>query len=732
MTRSSTSCPSTMTFVSQGNPSHAHNLSLGPVAELAIAVYDRRDGSNPRIDFDANQANYTAEVLASHQRRFLGMLAQLLMAPGMPLHRLEILGPEERHMLLKEFNDTARPLPEATLPQLFEAQVERDPQAIALVFDEKSLTYQELNARANRLAEYLRREGVGVGASRWRHRRQSRVALCMDRSMEMIVGMLAILKAGGVYVPLDPGYPAERLAFLLTEVAAPVILTVAEADASLPASGAKVICLDRDWALMKEGHGAQNPSTTEDAAFGVTSRDLAYVIFTSGSTGAPKGVAVPHCAITRLVLNANYVELGPTGIAHLSNVCFDAATFEIWGALLTGASVVLVPKAVALDPDRFGAELERRKVTTLFVTTALFNELAAANARIFQSVKQVLFGGEAVNPESVRRVLESGGRPRRLLHVYGPTECTTFATFHLVSEVEKDATTIPIGRPIANTTAYMLDKHGNPLPIGVPGELYLGGPGVAQGYLNEPELTAERFVADPFAADKTQRMYRTGDIVRYLPDGNIDFIGRLDDQVKIRGFRIEPGEIECVLRQHPGVAMATVIVRQDNDGGKRLVAYLVLANPEEPPQPGELREFLRQRLPDYTVPSAYVFLGKLPLTASGKIDRKALPAPVLDRELGSFIAPRSETEKTVAETWSAVLQIQGVGVHHDFFQLGGHSLLATRVVSKLRSIVGIDIPLSVFFENATVAAIAAYIDGARLTTIEPSVDPLIEREEVVI
>ena len=351
----------------------------------------------------------------------------------------------------------------------------------------------------------------------------------------------------------------------------------------------------------------------------LTSRDLAYVIFTSGSTGVPKGVSVPHCAITRLVLNTNYVELGPTDrIAHLSNVCFDAATFEIWGALLNGASIVVIPKAVALDAHRFGTELERCKVSALFVTTSLFNELVAANGRIFQSVKQVLVGGEALNPESIRRALESGGPPGRLLNGYGPTECTTFAISYLVTDVAKDATSIPIGRPISNTTAYVLDKYGNPLPIGVPGELYLGGPGVAQGYLNQPELTVERFVADPFAADKTQRLYRTGDIVKYLADGNIEFIGRVDNQVKIRGFRIEPGEVEAVLNRHPEVENAVVVVREDAPGERQLVAYLVQ---RVKGRAQDWRGFLKGKLPSYMIPAAFVELESLPMTASGKLDQ---------------------------------------------------------------------------------------------------------------
>ena len=304
---------------------------------------------------------------------------------------------------------------------------------------------------------------------------------------------------------------------------------------------------------------------------------------------------MPHRAITRLVLNTNYLDLGSQDrIAHLSNVCFDAATFEIWGALLNGACIVLIPKAVALDPERFAVELKQHNVSALFLTTALFNELAAANARIYQGVKQVLFGGEAVDPEPVRRVLEGGaGPPGWLLDVYGPTECTTFATFYPVTHVKNEAATIPIGLLISNTTAYVLDKHRNPLPVGVPGELYLGGPGVAQGYVNQPELTSESFVADPFAADSTQRIYRTGDIVKYLPDGNIEFVGRADGQVKIRGFRIEPGEVEIVLKRHPDLADAAVVVREDEPGTRHLVAYIVTQHEKSS---GDWAAFLRQRL----------------------------------------------------------------------------------------------------------------------------------------
>ncbi len=697
--------------------------------DLSVTMRDGNQELSARVQYSLDLFDTdTMDRLVGH---FQTLLEGVVTDPGRRLSDLPLLTNAERHRLLVEWDDTKRDYPKderihelfsllsreeaeqiitgwnqtATpypanrcVHQEFERHAELQPEAPAVVGGGEPLSYGELNYRSGRLAEYLRSQGVGVG---------SRVALCMDRSLEMIIGMLAILKAGGVYVPLDPAYPAERLAFLVNEVAARVILTNAEAGSSLAATSAKVICLERDWPLI-EGHGGQIPCPNE-AASAAASGDLAYVIFTSGSTGTPKGVAVPHCAIMRLVLNTNYVELGPSDrIAHLSNVCFDATTFEIWGALLTGGCVVLVSKAVALDADRFGAELERQKVSTLFVTTALFNELSAANSRIFQSVKQVLFGGEAVNAESVRRVLESGGAPGRLLHVYGPTECTTFATFYPVSQVEKDAGSIPIGRPIANTTAYVLDRHGHPVPIGVPGELYLGGPGVAQGYLNQPELTREHFVADPFAADHTRRLYRTGDIVKYLPDGNIEFIGRSDGQIKIRGFRIEPGEIEAVLKRHSEVEDAVVIAREDTPGDRRLVAYLV-------PRPGaagaDWRGTLHHKLPAYMVPSVFVELEALPLTPNGKVDRRTLPAP--ERQIEAYRAPRTPQEEILCGIFADLLSVNRVGIDDNFFELGGHSLLAMQLVSRVRGILGLELAVRAVFEAPNVAGLATRLQEAR-------------------
>ncbi len=679
--------------------------------ELEMHLWETEEGLTGQIVY--NPDRFEADRIVRMIGHYCRLLEGAARDADRRLSKLPLLNEQEIDQVVVEWNRTATPYPaERCVHQEFERQAALQPDAVAVVGKGgTTLTYGELNDRSERLAELLRSEGVAVG---------SRVALCVDRSTEMIIGMLAILKAGGVYVPLDPEYPAERLALILKEVAAPVILTVAESEASLPPTGARVFCLDRDRA-QTEGGEVQIPGKNE-AVSEPTSRDLAYVIFTSGSTGVPKGVAVPHCAIMRLVLNTNYVELGSTDrIAHISNVCFDAATFEIWGALLNGASVVVVPKAVALDAHRFGTELERWKVSTLFVTTALFNELVAANDRIFQSVKQVLVGGEAVNPQSVRRSLESGGPPRRLLNAYGPTECTTFAIFYLVTDVEKNATTIPIGRPIANTTAYVLDKYGVPLPIGVPGELYLGGPGVAQGYLNQPELTAERFVADPFAADETQRLYRTGDIVKYLADGNIEFIGRVDNQVKIRGFRIEPGEVEVVLNRHPEVENAVVVVREDAPGERQLVAYLVQ---RAKGRANDWRGFLKGKLPSYMIPTAFVELEALPLTANGKLDRRALPKPQA-QSTADPDAKLTPTEEIVRGVWAKVLGVPDLGVQGNFFEHGGHSLLAIQVVMTLRNIMHVEIPVTALFEHVTISDFSRYIEervAQNLATVRPPIE----------
>jgi amino acid adenylation domain-containing protein len=702
---------------------HLPGLELSPMSihngiskfDLTMFLFDAPAGLEGEIEYSTGL--FDENCIRRLSDHFETLLEAIVNEPDCGISRLPLLRLEERERVLIEWNRTATAYPRwCSIPQLFEEQVTRSPEATAVVWESKSLSYRELNAKANQLAGYLRDCGIGP---------RTCVGICMGRSVEMLIGVLGILKAGAAYLPLDPSYPQERLRFMISDARVPMVLCLEGREMGLAESPARIAYLDRDSPLM-ERYDTENPVRAAAAD------SLAYVIYTSGSTGTPKGVAVPHRAVIRLVINTNYVELGSQDrIAHVSNVCFDAATFEIWGALLNGGSVVVVPRALALDPRQFALELERQKISTLFLTTALFNEMASWDGKIFQSLKQVLFGGEAVNPRWVRRVLESGP-PKRLLHVYGPTECTTFATFHEVRHVAPDAETIPIGRPVSNTTAYVCDLHGNPVAPGIHGELFLGGDGLAQGYLNQREGTREKFVPNAFEPDAGSRLYRTGDLVKFLPDGSIEFIRRLDDQVKIRGFRIEPGEIEATLRRHPQMQEAMVVVRPGFDGEKQLVAYGV-------PQDGsrasaaQVQDFLREKLPDYMVPSAVVLLQRLPLNPNGKIDQNALPAPVLDQERVGLVPPRSATETAVAEVWSAVLGVQGVGVHDDFFHLGGHSLLATRVVSRLRDLFGVDIPLRLFFDNATVATIAGYVDCARWTAAgAPLVPVLSGHEEIVV
>ncbi|HEY5813831.1 MAG TPA: amino acid adenylation domain-containing protein, partial [Terrimicrobiaceae bacterium] len=566
-------------------------------------------------------------------RAYVALLEGLLSTPDLPVSVVSVMSPAERELILINWNATRRDYPcNKGIPELFQEQVKRSPEAVALVFGEQEITYGELDTRSSQLASYLRSLGV---------RRGRKVALCMESSCEMVIALVGILKAGAAYVPIDPKYPQERVSFMLRDTEASVLLTHKGLSAAF-AKDVRIVCLDTDWELMRTAAEPVEAVASRDA------EDLAYIIYTSGSTGEPKGVCVPQRAIIRLVMSTDYVELGSSDVVpQLSNCCFDAATFEIWGALLNGSRLVGIGLERLLSVELFAEELARHHVTTMFLTTALFNEIVRERPGIFQNVRNVLFGGEECDPEVVRAVLRNGA-PARLLHVYGPTETTTFASWYQIPSTLNSRVRIPIGRPVANAQIYILDSHHNPTPIGVPGELWIGGDGLAHGYLKRPELTAERFIQSPF--EPFQKLYRTGDRARFLPDGNIDFLGRLDNQVKIRGFRIELGEIESVLREHPSVDATVVVVRTDQ-GGKQVVAYVVGAASSSANE-AELREFLHGKLPSYMVPSAIVLLDRLPLTSNGKIDQKALPAPIMGEERDEFEAPGNETEKIVAAVWS--------------------------------------------------------------------------------
>ncbi|WP_416212277.1 non-ribosomal peptide synthase/polyketide synthase [Nostoc sp. DedSLP03] len=661
----------------------------------------------------------TIERMTGH---FVTLLEGIVSNPTEQISQLPILTATEQHQLLVEWNDTRVDYPQdKSIHQLFEEQVELTPDAVAVVYENQHLTYGELNSRANQLAHYLRSLGVKADVL---------VGICVERSLEMVIGLLGILKAGGAYVPLAPEYPQERLSFMLEDTQLSVILTQEKLVNKLGDRiqhgfidrKASVICLDSSWDIINQ-QTQQNPTNT------VKADNLAYVMYTSGSTGQPKGVSIVHRSVVRLVKATNYVSISAGDvIAQASNHAFDAATFEIWGALLNGARLVAVSKDLVLSPKDFAEFLRSQNISVLFLTTALFNQIAQEVPSAFNSLRHLLFGGEAVDPKWVKEVLNNGA-PQRLLHVYGPTENTTFSCWYLVRDVPEGATTIPIGEPISNTQIYLLDSQLQPVSVSVPGELYIGGDGLAREYLNRTELTQEKFILNPFSSDPHSRLYKTGDKARYLSDGNIEYLGRIDNQVKIRGLRIELGEIEAVLSQHNDVQVSCVIVREDTPGDKRLVAYIV-THQNCQPQMSEIRQFLKTKLPDYMMPNAFVILESLPLTPNGKVDRRALPKPELDTILlEKYVAPRTPIEEMLALLWAQILKVEQVGIYDNFFELGGHSLLATQLVSRIRSSFKLELPLRELFARATVAELAQSVEQLQQQDIELAAPPILKRAE---
>jgi amino acid adenylation domain-containing protein/non-ribosomal peptide synthase protein (TIGR01720 family) len=613
------------------------------------------------------------------------------------LSELALLDNAERHRLLHRYNDTSTAYPRAAcIHELFEQQALATPDAIAVEFQGESLTYAQLDERGNQVAHFLRGHGL---------REKQRIGVCLSRSPDMLIAVLGVLKAGCGYVPLEPDCPRRRLASMLRDSQPAAVITVAEHGRMFDGSDAAVLCLD-----SQAGDIAAQP--TERLPGGLTAAsDVAYVMFTSGSTGQPKGVAVAHRGVVRLVRSTNYARFGSDEVwLQIAPLSFDASTLEIWGALLNGGKLVIAPPG-PLSLQDLGQLVASTGITSLLLTAGLFHQQVDFGLAAFAGVRQFFAGGDVLSAPHVRRGLEQ--LPGcRFINAYGPTENTTIATCHPMTSPTDVGHAVSIGRPISNTHVYVLDAHLEPVPEGVAGELYVAGDGLAVGYVNHPDWTAERFVPDRFPVSPGDRMYKTGDRARWRADGNLEFLGRLDHQVKIRGFRIEPAEIEAALTACDGIREATVVVHRDEHEMKRLVAYLTTGQPE-PPAIETLRSSLAARLPEYMIPAQFVWLPALPLTVNGKVDRSALPTPEQSRPRleQEFLPPTTPTERTLAEIWKVLLGVEAVGIRDNFFALGGHSLLATQVVSRIKHQWRIELPLLRVFDHATIAELAALIDN---------------------
>jgi len=644
---------------------------------------------------------------------FLILLEGIVTDPNQCIGELPMLTEGERHQLLVEWNDTTVEYPARGVHELFEEQVEKSPDAVALVFEGSKLTYGELNERANRLAHCLIKKGVGPDVM---------VGICVERSFEMIVGLLGILKAGGAYVPLDPNYPEARLAFMLEDCGKPLLLTSEERSERFEGLTGDLLFLNDD--LAPAGQPVENPGVS------IESENLAYVVYTSGSTGRPKGVEIPHRGVVRLVCEADYCQFNRDRVfLQFAPLSFDAATFETWGALLNGARLVLAPSGRDAM-DRIPELISQHGITTAWLTAGLFNQFVDRDPGILSGLEELLIGGEALSPQHVSKAI-SALPGIRIINGYGPTENTTFSsTFHI--ESCEDQSAISIGRPITNSRVYILNDALHLLPIGVAGELSIGGDGLARSYLNRPELTAERFVEIEIPG-RTERVYRTGDLCRWKSDGNLEFLGRLDHQVKIRGFRIELGEIEAELGGYPGIKECVVLIREVTPGEEVLVAYFV-PNQKKSVTTRDLRRALLERLPDYMIPFAFVPLDALPLTSNGKLDRKALPTPELDRaSVGvEYTAPRTRLEEELALIWNEVFGINRVGIHDNFFELGGHSLVAIRVMARIATELQVELSVRSLFEAPTIAGLAGRIEHAqgRANQSRPKALAPVDRDQV--
>jgi amino acid adenylation domain-containing protein len=685
-----------------GDALEVGNAEFGTTTNYPLTLLVGVAGTMTSLDLIYDRSRFGEALMARLLGHFARLLAILPVDPSCRLIDLEVLTPAERHQVLIEWNDTRRPESTAgSLAEFFVRQAELTPNAVAVVAGATRVSYGELRSRADRLSRHLRSLGV---------RPEVCVGLCAERSVEMLVGMLGILVAGGAYLPLDPAYPKERLAFMLADTGVPVLVTQERLRGSLPTQGVKVVCLDgEEWSA--EADGGMGGGDKAGAGH------LSSVIYTSGSTGTPKGVGLEHRSALAL-LNWAAESFGDTevaGVLATTSICFDLSVYEIFVPLTRGGTVILVRDALA------AAQAPPGEATLLNTVPSVLSELLRTDS-FPASVRTVNLAGEPLTRDLVSRIYARGSVDR-VLNLYGPSEDTTYST---VASVPAAGDRVFIGRPISNTRAYLLDPACLPAPLGAAGELHLGGAGLARGYLGRPDLTAEKFIPDPFGTEPGGRLYRTGDRARFAADGQLEFLGRFDHQVKIRGFRIELGEIDAALRAHPAVADAVAAVSRGGAGDPRIVAYLVL-NGGLLPTVSEMRSFLRQRLPDFMLPSVLVELQSLPLTPSGKVDRRALPAPSAagSPEPGARRPPRNPTEEVIAGIWSVVIGVEQIGIDDDFFELGGHSLMATQVVSRLRQILAVDLSLASLFGAPTVARLAERVDEEMRSGAGMRISPLV-------
>jgi len=663
--------------------------------DLTLELDEREEQIIGRFEYNTDLFDAsTIKRMAGHFQRILeGIIAD----PHQRLSQLPLLTEAEQHHLRVEWNNTGADYPrDKCIHELFEAQVEKTPDATAVVFEDRRLTYRQLNERANRLAHHLQSLGVSADV---------RVGIYLERSLEMLVGLFGILKAGGAYIPLDPVYPSDRLAFMLEDAGPPVLLTQRKLQGNLPPHHSLVICIDDFDLRMEEG--------TAPSAITGRQSNLAYILYTSGSTGKPKGVQIPHRAVVNF-LTAMRKQTGMTDadtLLAVTTLSFDIAVLELFLPLTVGASIVLSRREIANDGERLSLLLDEAKVTVMQATPVTWQMLIESGWQGSQTLT-ILCGGEPLHQDLANQLVS---RSASVWNLYGPTETTIWSSIFRVQAGQP----VTIGRPIANTRFYILDQYLHMVPIGVPGELFISGDGLARGYLNRPELTDEKFISNPFSNEPGALMYRTGDIARYLPDGNVEYLGRVDNQVKIRGYRIELGEIEAILREHTAIRNAAVIVREDKPGDRRLVGYVVVDRTDA--TGNDLRQYLQGKVPEYMIPSFFVFLDQFPLTPNGKVDRRALPAPDLERpDLDdSFVGPRTPVEEILADIWCEVLGLRKVGIRDNFFELGGYSLLAIQVMSRLRTTFQVEMSLRSLFETPTVAGLAIRIAENQSEVADP-------------